>query len=52
MECVELCLGMQEEPTETFWIAERGQTKVTLQWVFAIGHPSRKTKCMRPSTES
>ena len=41
LECIELCQGMDEEPTKSLCV-RRQQVKVTLQWVSAAGHLTGK----------
>ena len=47
LQCMELCPLIEEELTESLWVRIKEiQVKVTLYWVSAIGHPTRKNKGM------
>jgi len=52
LECMELHLGTDEEPTESYVSGLKGgQGLVTLQQGSATGHPTRKTGQIRSSTD-
>lgn len=48
LECLEFCLGMDEELTKS--VCGSG-LQVTLWWESATGHLTRKTRQMKPSID-
>jgi len=50
LKCMELCLGMDEDPTKSSWVRVKGRagTDDIIVWGSATGHQPRKTEQMRP----